>query len=82
MTDFEQAKLYFKNATPTTKEVKYFYEMAHNALRFAEDFADIDLDKMKKSMTLYDIFESFFTDENKKNLEIGKVEEELKKYFD
>ena len=46
MTDFEQAKLYFKSATPITKEVKHFYDMAYNALRFAEDFADVDLDKM------------------------------------
>lgn len=81
MTDFEQAKLYFKNATPTTKEVEHFYDVAYHALLFAEDFIGIDLDKMKKSMNLYDVFESFFTDENKKNLEIGKVEEELKKYF-
>lgn len=81
MTDFEQAKLYFKNATPATEEVKRFYDMAYHSLLFAEDFVGIDLEKMKKSMALYDVFYSIFTDKSGENTTVQEIKEKLKNFI-
>ena len=82
MTNFEQARLYFKNATPVTEEVKQFYDMAYHLLLFAEDFVEIDLEKMKKSMALYDVFCSIFTDKSEENTTVQEVKDKLKSFID